>query len=158
MRKNNLDHTAIIATALPSNLRKAIQEGNETQESFELDKWKPVIDITYKEEHINETIKDFACIVDKIEENEFSPPPLTALQEKMEGTNTRFATRVCRNCDARFSCSSFREYVHSMGAKSYSKFKKYFEDLGDDVDVEEWKAANLNTDILEEIVRNIAEE
>ena len=79
--------------------------------------------IPYKDEHISETINDFACVVDKIESNEFSPPPLKALEEKMDGTNIRFATRVCRNCDARFTCSSFREYVHSMGAKSFSKFK-----------------------------------
>ena len=158
LRKNSLDHTAIIATSLPSSLRFAVQSGEEKQVEAELKKWDPLFDIPYKDEHISETINDFACVVDKIESNEFSPPPLKALEEKMDGTNIRFATRVCRNCDARFSCSSFREYVHSMGAKSFSKFKKYFEDFGDEVDQEEWKGANLNTDILEEIVKNIAEE
>ncbi len=158
LRKNDLDHTAIIATSLPSPLRAAVLDGDEKRIEIELNKWQPLIEIPYKEEHIKETINDFACVVDKIEDSEFGPPPLETLQEKMEGSNTRFATRVCRNCDARFSCSAFREYVHSMGAKSYSQFKKYFEDLGDDVDTEEWKGANLNVDIIENIVRNLAEE
>ncbi len=158
LRKNELDHTAIIATTLPLPLRKAIQSGNEKQIDSEVNKWEPIIDIPYKEEHIKETIKDFACIVDKIEESEFSPPPRKTLEEKIEGTNIRFATRICRNCDARFSCSSFREYVQSLGVKSYSQFKKYFEDLGDDIDTEEWKGANLNVDLIENIVRSIAED
>ncbi len=158
LRKNHLDHTAVIATSLPLSLRAAIQLGNETQIEYELNKWEPIIDIPYKEEHIKETIKDFACVVDNIEDSEFSPPPLTTLQEKIEGTNIRFATRICRNCDARFSCSAFREYVQSLGAKTYSQFKKYFEDLGDDIDTEEWKNANLNVDLIENIVRNLAEE
>lgn len=158
LRKNHLDHTAVIATSLPLSLRAAIQLGNESQIEYEVSKWEPIIDIPYKEEHIKETIKDFACVVDKIEDSEFSPPPLTTLQEKIEGTNIRFATRICRNCDARFSCSAFREYVQSLGTKTYSQFKKYFEDLGDDIDTEEWKNANLNVDLIENIVRNLAEE
>lgn len=158
LRKNHLDHTAVIATSLPLSLRTAIQLGNESQIEYEVSKWEPIIDIPYKEEHIKETIKDFACVVDKIEDSEFSPPPITTLQEKIEGTNIRFATRICRNCDARFSCSAFREYVQSLGAKTYSQFKKYFEDLGDDIDTEEWKNANLNVDLIENIVRNLAEE
>lgn len=158
LRKNDLDHTAIIATTLPLPLRTAIQSGNEKQIDSELSKWEPIIDIPYKEEHIKETIKDFACVVDKIEDSDFGPPPLEKLEEKIEGTNIRFATRICRNCDARFSCSAFREYVQSLGAKTYSQFKKYFEDLGDDFDTEEWKGANLNVDIIENIVRNLAAE
>ena len=69
MRENDLDHTAIIATTLPLPLRTAIQENDNKQIEFELSKWEPVIDIPYKEEHIKETINDFACIVDKIEDN-----------------------------------------------------------------------------------------
>ena len=156
LRKNDLDHTAIIATTLPLPLRTVVQARDEKQIDFELNKWEPIIDIPYKEEHIKETIKDFACIVDKIEDSEFSPPKLKELQKPLEGTNIRFATRVCRNCDARFSCSAFRGYVLTMGAKSYSQFKKYFDDLGDDIDTEEWKGANLNLDIIEDIVRNLS--
>ena len=94
----------------------------------------------------------------KLKTIEFSPPTLKELQKPLEGTNIRFATRVCRNCDSRFSCSAFREYVLSMGSKSYSQFKKYFDDLGDEVDTEGWKSANLNVDLIENIIRNISEE
>lgn len=39
---------------------------------------------------------------------------------------------VYRNCDARFSCESFREYVRQTSAKNQA-FLKYLEDTGDDV-------------------------
>jgi hypothetical protein len=157
LRRNKLDHTAIIATALPTAMRSAIQSEDENLIQFESDKWEPIIDIPYKEEKIKETINDFACVVDKIEDCQFTPPKQKVLEGKIEGTNIRFATRVCRNCDARFSCSSFREYVQSLGAKSYSQYKKYFDDLGDENEKEDWKNTNLNVDLLEKIVKNISE-
>lgn len=158
LRSNKLNHTAIIATTLPIALREAIISDDDKRIEYEMNKWNPVIDIPYKEEHIKDTINDFACTVDKIEDGEFTPPPKKVLEEKIKGTNVRFATRICRNCDARFSCSSFREYIQSMGTRSYSKFKKYFNDLGDEINMEEWKTANLNVDIIEDIVRNISSE
>ena len=42
--------------------------------------------------------------------------------------------------------------------RSYSHFKKYFNDLGDEADTEEWKSANLNVDLIENIIRNISED
>ncbi|HOJ06379.1 MAG: hypothetical protein HND40_11665 [Ignavibacteriota bacterium] len=143
LRGNPLDYTAIIATTLPAGLRNAIQTNNERQKEFELNKWKPVIEIPFVEKHIENTINDFKKVVDNIEDKKFAPPPLKVLQEKMEGSNTRFATRVCRNCDSRFSCTSYQEYVQSLGSKSFAAFKKYFNDFGEDTDQEQWIEANL---------------
>lgn len=157
LRKNKLDHTAIIATTLPNTLREAIQSEENDKIVDQMEKWEPVIDIPFKEEKIDKTIRDFGNIVDKIEDCEFTPPSQEVLISKIEGTNIRFATRVCRNCDARFSCSSFREYVLSLGPKSFSHFKKYFDDLGDENEKEDWKTYNLNVDILEGIIRNIGQ-
>jgi hypothetical protein len=37
---------------------------------------------------------------------------LDRLNETMPGTRSiRFGTHVCRNCDARFSCASYRQYA-----------------------------------------------
>jgi len=63
-----------------------------------------------------------------------------------------FATRVCRNCDARFSCTSYREYAIGKGKGERGNFKKYFDDFGSDTDKEEWINANLsntNENLLE---------
>lgn len=143
LRGNILDHTAIIATTLPQSLRAAISEPDNKRLEYEFSKWEPVINIPYKKENVESTIKDFAKIVDLIEENKFTPPDKKKLETPLDGTKIRFATRICRNCDARFSCSSFRDYIQSLGAKTYSTFKKYFEDLADDVDQEQWISGNL---------------
>jgi hypothetical protein len=50
-----------------------------------------------------------------IEEKKFTPPPLKKLRTKFEGTKTTFGTFVCRNCDARFSCKDFRDFVLGSG-------------------------------------------
>jgi len=89
---------------------------------------------------VEDTIHKFACVVDKIESREFKPPSIEHLKERIGGTKQRFATRVCRNCDARFSCDAYREY--SMTTQSFSGgFLEYINDLGNADEVEN----NTNT-------------
>lgn len=144
LRKNDLNHTAVIATAYPQALKEAVQAGDLPRIEHHLSEWQPLIEIPFQKEHVAETIEDFARVVDEIEENCFEPAPLEVLQQKIEGTHTLFATRICRNCDARFSCTSFREYALSSGGRSTSHFKKYLQDFGDDIDQEDWINANLD--------------
>ena len=143
LRKNHLDHTAIISTALPEKVRTALIHGDEKDQELAFRDWDPVIDITYSQENVDETIEEFANVVDNIEDRCFSAPEVQRLKEKVRGTNVQFATYLCRNCDARFSCSSYREYVRQSGAKSQSDFRKYLEDTGDTVSNEERMMANL---------------
>ena len=150
LRGEPLDHTAIIALSFPPALNQAVREKNQKQLEHEVAHWNPLIEIPFEQEHVNETISDFACVVDCIEENQFAPPPLSTLKGKVG--NELFATRVCRNCDARYSCASYREYALGSSSKAVSGYKKYFEDLGPEIDVEDWKTSNLDVANIPEIV------
>jgi uncharacterized protein YeaC (DUF1315 family) len=141
LRGEPLDHTAIIALSFPQALSDAVRTGDQQQINRELPKWKPLIEVPSDQGHVEETIRAFGEVVDCIEENQFSPPPLSRLKEKVG--DQLFVTRVCRNCDARFSCASYREYALGSNARFVSGYKKYIEDLGPEIDVEDWKTTNL---------------
>ena len=90
-------------------------------------------------------------VVDDIEGKKFRPPSVEVLHGTLPGTSTIFATRVCRNCDARFSCSSYREYAVGTGKGERGNFRKYFVDFGSDTDQEDWVNANLSSRNPDEI-------
>jgi len=131
LRNNQLDKTAIISTALPNKVKNAFRMKDEIALEKAFKEWDPVIEIKFKEENVTQTINEFAKVVDNIEDRVFSAPDLERLKMKEPGTNVQFATYVCRNCDARFSCSSYRDYVKQSGARSLSDVWKYLEDTGD---------------------------
>ena len=143
LRKEELDSTAIISTAFPQPLKQAYLLNDVYRIKYEMAKWQPLIPVPFIQENVKDTVYDFASIVDAIEDKKFHPAPIDILTSKMEGTTALFATRVCRNCDARFSCSSYREYAVGKGKGERGNFKKYFEDFGSDTDQEEWVNSNL---------------
>lgn len=135
LRNEQLDSTSIIATQFPRPLKKAIDAEDEAKIDNELSKWEPVIPIPFSQVKVEETVHKFACVVDKIENRDFEPPSILKLKERIKGTKQRFATRVCRNCDARFSCDAYREY--SQITDSFSGgFAEYINDLGNSDEVE----------------------
>lgn len=144
LRGNPLDHTAVISTVLPDALKEADITNDNVRIQNEIRNWEPVIEIPYNEDNVKDTILDFALVVDKIEKHCFTPPTVEILDNKMQGTNSKFATRICRNCDARFSCTSFREYATKLQKGSTMNFKKYYEDYGSDAEQEEFINASIN--------------
>jgi len=143
LRKEELDNTAIISTAIPQALKQAYLVNDLYRIRYEMAKWQPLIMIPFDQDKVKDTVLDFASIVDEIEDKKFRPTATDTLNSVMDGTNALFATRVCRNCDARFSCSSYREYAVGKGKGERGNFKRYFEDFGSDTDQEEWINANL---------------
>lgn len=143
LRGEALDQTAVISTAYPQALKQAMLVNDLYRVQLEMAKWKPLIEIPFTQDKVDETIQDFATVVDEIEDKNFKPVSVETLNSTMEGTTALFGTRVCRNCDARFSCSSYREYALSKGRGERGSFKKYFDDYGSDTDQEEWVNANL---------------
>ena len=139
LRGEKLDHTAIISTALPNGLKDAIGTNDPMRIEHELSRWQPLVKIPFKKEKVEEIIADFGGVVDAIEAKQFQPAPVEKLKAPVAGTKRDFGSHVCRNCDARFSCQSFREYV----AESRSAMKAYFEDFGSDAEREDWVNANL---------------
>ena len=146
VRGNQLDHTAVISTVLPYNLKDAIQRDDPKREKVFFEEWDPVIELDRNNEKIQETIDDFGKVVDLIESKSFASPGIIKLEERIEGTTRKFATQVCVNCDARFSCGSFREYARKGQIRGKFNFSKYLEELAEPLEQEEWLNSNLNPD------------
>lgn len=144
LRGEPLDETAIIATAFPERLNEAIQRGDEDLIAREMTRWEPLIPIPLNQARVESTIKEFGQVVDLIEGKSFAPPPVERLKEKLPGTKAPFAVRVCRNCDARFSCSAYRNYARSVSTSRIEfKFSEFYGDESSEGERTEWIAVNL---------------
>lgn len=134
LRGQPLDQTAIIATAFPERVRDALRSGNEAVIEREMTAWDPLVDIPLDHEKVDETIQGFGEIVDNIEAKNFKPPRVEVLISEFGNTRQKFGTRICRNCDARFSCTPFRNFVIATNARTGLDFARYFADFGSDDD------------------------
>lgn len=146
LRGQPLHSTAIIATDYPDHVREALSSENEERIVHALHEWDPVVPIRFDPRKVEETIARFGEVVDDIENGVFAPPPLERLNELVEGIKykVRFATNVCRNCDARFSCKSYREYAWRSGRKTNdAPMTQYFEEVLPDEEQEAWRSSNL---------------
>lgn len=144
LRGEPLDETAIIATAFPDTLNEAIQRQDDRLITKEMWNWDPLVPIPIDQTHVDSTIQEFGEIVDLIEGNAFTPPPVERLTEKLLGTNATFAARVCRNCDARFSCGAYRNYARSVSTSRIEfKFSEFFGDNVSEPERTERIAVNL---------------
>ncbi len=144
LRRQPLDAMAVIATDFPSEVKSALAHLDPRALDAALERWEPIVPIEYDPAHKDRTIYAFGEIVDKIQNGEFPPPPLEVLQTPIKGgwRQERFGTRVCRNCDARFSCDSYRQYA--MGNRRISeRGMEYFTE--DDSNQEDWRTASLDT-------------
>jgi len=143
LRGQRLDQTAVICTQLPDDLKAALSAGDERQTEHELGRWNPLIDVPFHPQHVEETIHDFGAVVDQIEGSEFTPPPLERLMSRQPGTNAVYAVNVCRNCDARFSCASYRAYARQSSRGAEQRFRQYMDDFGEDAERSERVLASL---------------
>ncbi|HEY0080661.1 MAG TPA: PD-(D/E)XK nuclease family protein [Pyrinomonadaceae bacterium] len=144
LRGQPLDETAIIATAFPGELNEAIQRGDEKLIAREMARWEPLVPVPLDQGHVEATIEDFGCVVDQIEGKAFQPPPVERLKEKVPGMKAPFAVQVCRNCDARFSCKSYRNYALTAASSRIEfKFSQFFSDGVSEPERAEWIAVNL---------------
>ncbi len=134
LQKNELEGTAIIATPIPHTLKRALATGDETRIQKELDRWNPVIPFGYDEDEVAEMIERFGETVERIEKSHFESPPVEKLQTKMPGMKSNFATHVCRNCDVRYSCPSFMEYVKTSRNASRNDVFKYMASPADETE------------------------
>lgn len=133
LRDERLDETAVIATPVPDAVGNAVRTGNPIQIEAALAAWNPVVPIDFDADNVKKTIAEFAAAVDQIEDCQFHPPSLDSLT-KREGAVGSFATRVCRNCDMRFSCSSYREYARKFKDRGWTKFADFYDLEADEVE------------------------
>jgi hypothetical protein len=144
LRGEPLDETAIIATAFPEALNEAIQRQNDVLIAREMERWEPLVPIPLDQSHVDSTIVEFGEVIDRIEGKAFAPPSVEQLKEKLPGTKAPFAVRVCRNCDARFSCGSYRNYaLASSTSRIEFTFSQFYGDMGSEPERAEWIGVNL---------------
>lgn len=146
LRQQPLDEMAIIATDYPEAVQVALTSGDPEHLAYALERWNPVVPILFDARRVETTIREFGVVVDAIEENHFAPRAVDDLNATLPGTHAmRFATRVCRNCDARFSCSAYREYAWQPGQRGVAeeRFRQYYEETPPDAEQEQWRAAGL---------------
>jgi len=138
LRGENLQQTAIIATACPERVEEAWESGDEGFLAYVLAQWNPIVEMTFDAERVDETVAAFGEIVDAIEERRFAPPTAEDLNRRQGQTGRPFATDVCNECDARFSCRSYRRWAATHGRRATrGVVRDYFSDDAD------WEEANL---------------
>lgn len=143
LRQNKLDCAAIISTSIPKPLKKAIKSEDTERIIKEITVWNPVVEIDFKQDNVVQTIEAFGQVVDDIEEKRFEAPGLDKLKEVVQGRNEIFATAVCRNCDVRFSCDSYRTYLLENSKGRSESFVKYVSQIATDEELDDYKEANL---------------
>lgn len=150
VNQKELDGTAVIATPLSSKLKWAVSEGTPEQVETALNEWEPVIKMNYDENVREGTLEEFGNIVDKIQDGEFNPPSVSCLNTKLGGTKTLFATKICRYCDIRFACDSYREYSIGRRILSTDDLLHLMKQMGDDNDNLTFKNISFEADVQKE--------
>ena len=146
LRGQSLDGTAVIATAPTQSMRTAMRSGQDAKiaEAFEV--WEPVVPIPLNNDKVAQTVNDFGQVVDRIQNREFKSASLEKLKAPI-GPHKRipFGTEVCRNCDARFSCDSYRQFALANVSRTDATIRMFLEDFGDDITRADWIDGNLDS-------------
>ena len=145
LRGQSLDELAIIATAYPDEVKEAIGTRNEEAILREIEKWDPLVKIDIDPSHVDQIITDFGTVVDCIENGDFEPASLEKLNSRYGKKNSQFATAVCRNCDARFSCNSYRLYATGSRSPKELALKQYLSNYGTDLDQHDWLSNEIDS-------------
>jgi hypothetical protein len=141
LRESRVDGTAVISTALPARLRKALSGDPRLSLEREIESWSPVVEMNYSREAVERTIKEFGEVVEGIEEGRFHPADRRTLDQDYGGRGYSFAVEVCRNCDARFSCSSYRTYAQGNRRLKEQSVFTLLAETGDELEGDEFRSA-----------------
>lgn len=144
LQHQRLDETAVICTRYPRTVEAALLEQTETGLDKAVAAWEPVIPIPFDPSHVDALIAEFGGVVDLIEDHRFEPRDLATLKTRESGLRTVFAVAVCRNCDARFSCASYRDYAVGVHTPTEGRFRQYIEETPDDLEQEATRLAALD--------------
>ncbi len=145
LRRQPLDEMAVIATDYPESVQDALYHQDERELARALEEWDPLVPIEFDRLRVEQTIREFGAVVDAIEDGRFSPPPLERLNEVTPGARqTRFGTYVCVNCDARFSCVSYRQYAWASPRIAERSAIQYYTESLNDAEQDNWRSANLD--------------
>ena len=110
VRGERLTGIGIIATKPSTAVDTALRMGDEDAIAEALEGWAPVKLLKLSEYSVEETIRAFGEVVDKIEEGCFPPRAAADLNKREPGARTVFGVETCRNCGGRHGCQSYRSY------------------------------------------------
>lgn len=145
LRQQSLDEISIICTSLPEALKNSILINDLKNIESNLKSWNPIVTLDFDLTHVQNTIEEFKTLVDKIEDHDFNPRTLDDLKTIFPGSKSIFAVNTCRNCDVRFTCSSYRTYAFNNINSEF--FKMYYNEDVIEEEIEEWFNATLNDKI-----------
>lgn len=106
-------------------VRKMFIEQNKLPEMAEpLDKMDEYDTMRMFYVALSRAINNFGEVVEHIENSDFASPDVNTLLNVPDGMKKPFAVHVCRNCDVRYSCKSYAEYMKvSKGANRNNMYK-----------------------------------
>lgn len=125
LRGQTVDQTCIISTDPPDDVKNILdynQMNDEERRAFE--KWDPVVPIEFRNDRMNETIRAFGEVVDKIETRQFTPPTVDQLRNLWRNRNVQM---ICSKCDGRYSCDGYRRFVRDVGGTSADTMTFYLD-------------------------------
>ncbi len=144
LRGERLDETAVICTRYPRPVEEALANQDDAALDQAVAVWEPVIPIPFDSNRVDAVITEFGSVVDQIEDHRFEPRNLATLRAREPGLRAVFAVAVCRNCDARFSCHSYRDYALGGHSSTEARFRPYIEETADDLEQEATRLAALD--------------
>ena len=106
------------------------------------------IQFPFNTKNIEDVGQEFGRTVDAIEDDVYFPPSVKRLNEVEVGRQT-FATRVCTNCDVRFSCFPYRRHLKTSRSRDLPRFRDIYEDVGPETDREARKDAGAGEETEE---------
>ena len=145
LRGRTLDAVAVIATRPTRSLYRALRAGDENRIEAAMAAWEPVLDVAVNADVVAEVMQDFGRVVDSIEDRHFSPPGLDVLRgpSRPDG-KTPFVQDVCRNCDVRFGCASYRQLVRAQApGRADTALREAVSDFGGDGEKDDWRDSGL---------------
>ncbi|MDD7769245.1 MAG: 3'-5' exonuclease [Treponema sp.] len=107
-------------------VRKMFIEQNKLPEMAEpLDKMDEYDTMRMFYVALSRAINNFGEVVEHIENSDFAAPDVNTLLNVPDGMKKPFAVHVCRNCDVRYSCKSYAEYMKVSKGTNRNNMYKY---------------------------------
>ena len=145
LRGPRRDKVAVIARRPTRPLYRALRAGDPTRIQAAMEAWNPVLEVPVNGAVVAAVMESFGCVVDLIEERQFSPPGLEVLKgpSRPDG-KTPFAQDVCVNCDARFGCASYRQRVRAQSpGRAEQALRDASADFGGDAEKQDWRDSGV---------------
>jgi hypothetical protein len=98
--------TCIIATDLPDELLELPADVDWQTHPAYLN-WDPIIEVPFSQSMMEETLQKFRSVVQSINEHMFAPLSTTEITTQW---STLGVQKICRKCDAKFSCDAYRAF------------------------------------------------